>query len=109
MLLAVRESEQVNVLDHQSEEKEQTDDKQEATVYSEEIPNEAGDYEKITASNEDSTVKESNVENNNEAENDEETNGEEEMENEGKIGCLTMSLTWVLVSKGGDTWSSYII
>ena len=109
MSLAVREDEEVNVLDYQSEEKEQIDDRQEAVVYSnQDIPNVAGDYEKVAASDEDGTVKESNVEDNNEAENDDETNDEEEMENEGKIGCITIAPKGVLVSKGAHTWSSYL-
>ena len=109
MSLAVRENEHVNVLDNQSEEKQQIFKKPEAVVYSDkDIPNEAGDYEKIVASNEDSTVKESNVENNNEAENGEETNDEGEMENEGKIGCLTIAPKLVFVSKAAHTWSSYL-
>ena len=109
MSLAVRENEQVNILDHQSEEKEQIFDKPEAVAYSDkDIPNEAGDYEKINASDDDNTKKESNVEDNKEAENDEETNEEEEMENEGKIGCLIISPKRVLVSKGVHTWSSYL-
>ena len=81
MFLAVRaeiEKKRGDVRQHQYE-KEQTD---------EDIPNEAGDYEEITASDKDSTVEESNVEDNNEAGNDE-ANNEGEMESDkGKIGCL---------------------
>ena len=109
MSLAVIENEQLNFLDHQSEEKEQIDDKPEAVVYpNQDIPNEAGDYEEIAASDEDSTEKESNVEDNNDTENDEETNDKEEMGNEGKIGCLIISSKRVLASKGAHTWSSYL-
>ena len=105
----MRENEQVNILDHQSEEKEHIFNKPEAVAYSDkDIPNEAGDYEKINASDDDNTKKESNVEDNKEAENDEETNEEEEMENEGKIGCLIISPKRVLVSKGVHTWSCYL-
>ena len=81
MPLAVRGNEQINALDNQSQEKEQIFNKPEAVAFSDkDISNEAGDYEKITASEEDSTLNESNVEDNKEAENDQETNDEEEMD-----------------------------
>ena len=109
MSLAVRGNEQINVLDNLSQEKEQILNKPEAVAYSDkDISNEAGDYEKITASEEDSKVNESNVGDNKEAENDQETNDEEEMENEGKIGFLIISPKRVLVLKGAHTWSSYL-
>ena len=81
MFLAVRaeiEKKRADILEYQYE-KEQAD---------EDIPNEAGDYEEIAGSDEDSAVEEHNVDDNHEAENEEETNDEEEMEDEkGKIYC----------------------